>query len=262
MNKGTSRTIWEGTSTAFGTSTGTEGSTVISLAERLRKKQQVTNTSKDSHESKGVDEMVFSASTTPLKIDLPVHVNKGEKVTVKIERTSIETVEDYVPLSNKQSVTKKTDSLRVLELHKLNSDLQQKVEELVEEIKRLKNPDGDLANDSTVYYKEASNLDELYVKEPAVAYESNSANWTNVDEDVSEESNIRGESVMYNELIVQRDKIERSGIICGLVLSVLMLLIPLLTPLEWKAVFPGILMFLSLTVFMLIRKKVRGSEDD
>ncbi|MEI5893159.1 hypothetical protein DXB51_27515 [Bacillus cereus] len=261
MNKGTSKTTWEETSTEFIASTGTEGGSVISFNEKLKQKQKVTNTSEASHTSKGVDEMIFSANTTPLKIELPVHVNKGEKVIVKIERTSIETVEDYVPLSNKQSVSKKTDSLRVLELHKLNSKLQQKVEELTQEIEILKNSQGNLENEP-VYYKEASSMDEFFVKEPTVAYESHSTNWTNVDRALSEEGNSGEESVMYNELIVQRDKIEKSGIICGLVLSVLTILIPLLTPLEWKAVFPGILMFLSLTVFMLIRKKVRGSEDD
>ncbi|HEF1895846.1 TPA: hypothetical protein R9Z04_000916 [Bacillus cereus] len=258
MNKGTSNTTWEEISTGFIASTGTEGSSVISFKEKLKQKQKVTNTLEGPHASKGVDEMIFSASTTPLKIELPVHVNKGEKVIVKIERISIDTVDDYEPLSNKHSISKKTDSLRVLELHKLNSELQHKVQELAQEIEMLK---GDPGN-KPVYYKEESSTDEFYVKEPTIAYESYSNNWKKVDRVVTEERDTEEESVMYNELIVQREKIERSGIILGLVLSVLTLLIPLLTPLEWKAVFPGILMFLSLTVFMLIRKKVRGSEDD
>ncbi|OPA18219.1 hypothetical protein [Bacillus cereus] len=80
---------------------------------------------------------------------------------------------------------------------------------------------------------------------------------------VSNHTNLKREDVnMYNKLVLQRDKFEKNGVITGIVLAATTLSIPFFTSIEWKAMVPGAAMFLSLSGFMLLRRKLRGAEND
>ncbi|TKA02504.1 hypothetical protein FA950_20765 [Bacillus thuringiensis] len=74
-------------------------------------------------------------------------------------------------------------------------------------------------------------------------------------------SDIKKEDLnMNNQLVLQRNKVEKAGIVTGITLTLASLSIPIFTSIPLTAMLPGATMFLSLSGLMLLRKKLRGTE--
>jgi hypothetical protein len=72
--------------------------------------------------------------------------------------------------------------------------------------------------------------------------------------------NERGGVKMTEKLLKTRDQIENAGVYLGFVLAFVTFLLPLFTPIPLNAIIPGTLMFLSLPIFVYIRKWVRRDD--
>jgi len=87
---------------------------------------------------------------------------------------------------------------------------------------------------------------------------------TSIKDDTMEVSNPIEEDIsMYDKLVNHRALVERQGMIVGAALCVVTLASSFLFKfIPWSASVPAALMFGSLSIFMLLRKKLRGDHDD
>jgi hypothetical protein len=87
---------------------------------------------------------------------------------------------------------------------------------------------------------------------------------TSVNDDTMEVSNPIEEDIsMYDKLVRHRSFVERQGMIVGVTLSTVTLASSFLFNfIPWSASVPAALMFGSLSVFMFLRKKLRGDHND
>lgn len=75
---------------------------------------------------------------------------------------------------------------------------------------------------------------------------------------IEEDTKIEEETdSMYEKLMSDRDKFEKTNIIIGIVLSIVCLLISFSLGIDWGATLPGALMFISVSIFMILRRKRR-----
>lgn len=257
MSRGTLKSSWTNSEPSLDF-TSTEDSTVIDLWAKHRQKQNKGSTTdgKENTYNTGLDEYVFTASTAPVKIDLPIHVNQGEKVTIRIERDKVDALKHANEELNSPVQSVKSEVLQILELSQENKELKCAVEELQARINTLEEKKLNTYNINTTV-----DSSTFYVNEQTAVYEATTNVWDNFINNDKEERVNKEELGMYNELILKREKLENKGIWTGIILAIITSLIPLLTSIEWAAILPGITMFLSLTGFMLIRKKLRGNED-
>ncbi|MNN92592.1 hypothetical protein D3C81_2108990 [compost metagenome] len=62
---------------------------------------------------------------------------------------------------------------------------------------------------------------------------------------------------MLQKLISQREFVEKQSMYLGVALALILLLIPFVTRVSWSATLPSVVLSISLTGFMLIRRKSR-----
>lgn len=69
-----------------------------------------------------------------------------------------------------------------------------------------------------------------------------------------------GEEMAYHDkLIRKREKFEKFTFIFGLVISLFLILLPLITGLSFSVILPSLIIFLSFPIFIKLRSKLRGN---
>lgn len=72
------------------------------------------------------------------------------------------------------------------------------------------------------------------------------------------EDSLEKEKETMEQLIAHRDKIEKVGIVSGMSLGTITLIPSMLSMIEWAATIPASILFFSVPLLILLRKKTRG----
>lgn len=140
----------------------------------------------------------------------------------------------------------KTNYVNIQRINSIKSD----------EISNIINKSFDLSNSGsteikTVYLSKNISKSQIFMETFSA-----SSDIINIEKGINE----RGGVKMTEKLLKTRDQIENAGVYLGFVLAFVTFLLPLFTPIPLNAIIPGTLMFLSLPIFVYIRKWVRRDD--